>query len=566
MFRRLWLHPVFPFLCLAVLGFLPYANGLFTPFVWDDFPLVADNPFVHDLRHVGTLWAHAASPTYFTLSGEAYFRPMVTMSYIVDWAVWGGNPLGLHLTNVLLHVAVTLLFAQVVRRIIGRTPGTIAGALFAVHPIHTETVTLVTGRVDLWPALGMLVALWLVFHGRAAGRWWPWVPLAAVSYVLALLGKEMAAPFPAMLLLLEVAGAAPLRRHPVRARWQWHLPFWLVLGLYMLWRFGLMDSGHTAESPFGGAGIVALLSTVVIVGQYLTLFVLPVSLSPYHDLPWVLSLGEPQFLLAALGLLSLTALAWRCRTRAPVWLWCWVAFWVLLSPVLNLVPIFMPIAERYLYIPSMAACAAAGAALVALARALRTRTSPAAAWVPAVLVVAVLAGRTVLRNQDYTSEYRFYQSAAAVGGTNSNARVNYALAAQAAGEYAIAQREYEAALEVAAAHPHALRGLSEVLFLQGRNTAALLVAERAVAADPENWQTHYNTGAILLQGGDPVRAVPAFMRAHQYHPGSGRVRIALVRALQAAGQMPQVRIVCAWPPPDDAESAARLREICAVLN
>ncbi len=536
-----------PFLALAavaMLGLLAFANTLGNPFVWDDLELIRDRPFLHDMGNLPRLLAAVPSQRYFEVSGEFYYRPLVTASYMIDWALWRGSPLGFHVTNALLHLACSLLLAGIGSRLVSPPAGMLAGALFAVHPIHTETVSLITGRVDLWPALGVLVAFTAFLRARDQARAWPWLAVGVAAYGLGLLGKEMALPLPALLLLWEWGEAKPPRLAGLARAWRWHAPFLAVAAVYAVWRFGVLAPPGDTPPWFGGTRSTAGLSMVPVLVQYVGLLLWPARLSLYHNLHVVHSPLDGRFLLAFLLLAGMTLGAWLVRRREPVIFGGWMGFLLLLGPVLNVVPLKNPMAERYLYLPSAAFCLVAGALLA------RFANWPALRGAGRVLVVGLLGcllARTAWRNRDYASESRIYARAARIGDRNADARFNWGLMNQRRGNLDAADREFRAALEINPRHPWALAGMAEVLYVGTRYAEALTFSDQALEQLPDAWQVLYDRGLILDALDDAAGAIAAYAAAAERTPEALKVRLALVRAYVRAGRTAEARAVCARP-------------------
>ena len=179
---------------LVVAVLLAYAPALRNGLVWDDRAHIADNPH---LRDVGT-----AAATYFLRPEGAYYRPLIFLSFAAEHAVWQANPLGYHLTNLLLHAINTLLLLVLARRAgegirqlldLARRTGVsehaaaLGAAVFALHPMQTEAVAYVAGRTDVLMTTGALASCVLLLGaGAPLGRG----IAAAFAGVVALLSKE----------------------------------------------------------------------------------------------------------------------------------------------------------------------------------------------------------------------------------------------------------------------------------------------------------------------------------------------------------------------------------------
>src|SRR3989337_1076851 len=128
-----------PFIILFI--FIVYSNSLQCSFVWDDVILIVENPTIKNF----TVLKHIFSRDFFDIYGDAidfkygYWRPVITLSYMVDYSIWGLNPAGFHLTNIILHIINCLLIYFILSKDFKEwIVPFIATFLFAIHPVHTE--------------------------------------------------------------------------------------------------------------------------------------------------------------------------------------------------------------------------------------------------------------------------------------------------------------------------------------------------------------------------------------------------------------------------------------------
>ncbi|MEQ1803659.1 MAG: hypothetical protein ABL989_17165, partial [Gammaproteobacteria bacterium] len=184
-FSRSWWLP----LLAAVVA---YAVAPTAQLVWDD-QIVAGQQLLSFNSVADILQPPAGIPQW----SYAYYRPVVVASYLLDaWLFGIGSAIGPHTMNVLYHVLTTLFVGLLARRLLAGVPqgalGAIAAAtLFAVHPIHTESVSWVTGRSDLLATLLLVPALHVTLRWRDEGATWQLL-LGPVLFLLALLAKEVA--------------------------------------------------------------------------------------------------------------------------------------------------------------------------------------------------------------------------------------------------------------------------------------------------------------------------------------------------------------------------------------
>jgi tetratricopeptide (TPR) repeat protein len=341
---------------VALLAACVYALALRNGFAVDDESIIWRNPVVHGLGNprellLGPWWQK---------SGELY-RPVTLASFALDWAVSGGSTAWMHAVNVALHALVSVLVAVLVARLGGgRWPAVLAGALFAVHPLHVEAVAGLVGRAEVLAALFVLLACLVYLGGapRAPGR------IAAVSalYLAGLGSKEIAVTLPALLLVVDALAGRGERRS-ARALLARNLPLLAALAgtlaLYLLLRvranggvLGVSPVSYLQDLPAGRR----LATAVGLWPEYVRLLFWPRDLAAEWG-PGALDVvgwGSPRpWLGLALGIAAAAAAwaSWR-RERWTAAAVAWFAAAVL--PVSHLLfTAGTMLAERNLYLPSV---------------------------------------------------------------------------------------------------------------------------------------------------------------------------------------------------------------------
>lgn len=340
----------------ALAGCLVYANALRNGYALDDDYILRNNPLVHGLGNVGTLlW----SP-YWPGSDEMY-RPVTLLTFAVEWALFGDAPAVFHATNVVLHAAASALVAWLVLRLGGgRAAALGAGLVFACHPVHVEAVANLVGRAEVLATLGVLGAchVYLGAGRMGAGR----MAALAALYLLALWAKETAVTLPALLLVLDALrpreGQAPagglLRRNAS------------ILGVlagvlvgYVALRLAVLGWVETDPAPYlRGLSTADRLATAVrLWPEYLRLMFWPVDLSAEWgpDALRPATWGEPLVWIGLLLGAALGAVAWM-SWKSDRWIGAGVLWFVIaVLPVSQaVVPVGFLLAERTLYLPSVA--------------------------------------------------------------------------------------------------------------------------------------------------------------------------------------------------------------------
>ncbi len=351
------LPPWVPLAVVASLALAAGATGLGNGFAYDDVPLVLRNDRVHDLAGILHRFAESYWPRIPLGPDGRLYRPLTTAGFTLQWALGGGAPGLFHLVSLILYVVVALLVYGLARRFLPAGPATLAGAAFAVHPVHTEVTGNIVGQGELLAAAWGLLATILVADGARLG-WSARRMAGAVGAVgLALLSKEHALILLALIPALILAAG---RRRALHQEATGRLIL-LLLGvavLYLSLRAGLLGSvAGDLPNPFwrgvsAGDRVRTVLSGLPTVAR---LLVWPAHLQADYaprELPLATAV-TPAVALGAGLILALALGCWLGRRQPALWLGgVWLV--VTLLPASNLLfPTGIVLAERTLFLPSV---------------------------------------------------------------------------------------------------------------------------------------------------------------------------------------------------------------------
>jgi len=406
------------FAALIVLaGVLSYANTLWNRFSLDDVYIIEQNPRVHQLSEQAAIWLTPYWPTFGEYLG--LYRPLAIFGYALQWAAGDGAPWVFHGVSVLQHVLVSVLVFAFLTRLASRHAALIGALLFAVHPVHTEVVAGLVGQAEMIAAAAVLAAC-IVYMDRA--RLEPSrsrLVVIVALYALGLLAKEGAVVLPALLVATDFAtrrvrvSRDSLVRY-ARAAVGPMLILTTALAAYLTLRISVLGSIGGVDAapnlPFLRQGD-RFLSALRAWPEYARLLVFPADLSADYSPGVVLPVESlsPMVLLGALLLGGTVALAfatpWLPAAGLPA---AW--FFIAVFPVSNLLlPIGVLLAERILYLPSVA-IAVSAAYIWDVARARITlRELRLATAVVAVILVAGVA-RSWTRNPDWKDTETLWDS------------------------------------------------------------------------------------------------------------------------------------------------------------
>jgi tetratricopeptide (TPR) repeat protein len=488
-----------------------YLPALGAGFVWDDDDYVTKNPLLHAPDGLVRIWFSDDAPSQ-------YF-PLVYTSFRLEYALWGLDPFGYHLVNVCLHAANALLVWRVLARL--ALPGAwLAAAVFALHPVHVESVAWITERKNVLSTLLFLGALlaWLRFALDGAGRRW-WAASFGL-HGLALLAKTTACTLPAaQLLVLWLRGRTIDARRIAQV-----LPF-LAVGVAMgaftiLWeRLHQGTQGERFELGLVESALVASRAVWFYLGKLL----LPVGLTFSYP-KFAIDPGDPRdwAWLVAGGLLLATLWLARGRLgRGP--LAAALFFVAMLSPVLGFIPLYTflysYVADHYQYVASLGPIAlAAGAG----AHALRGRRAGA---VLAVALLAVLGVLTWRQSRVYESSETLWRDVIAKHPGSWMAYTNLGREMLREKRWAEAIPWFEGALRIDPGLARPQLGIGTAYLELGRRDEAEAALRRALAADPDLRPARERLARLRERAGDldgaiaqwreVVRIAPAYARGHE---------------------------------------------------
>ena len=475
-------------LALAALVFLAFGGALRNGFVrFDDDAYVFENPPVAaGLTWAGARWA-------FTTGTEANWHPLTWLSHMADVELYGLNPAGHHFTNLLLHAANAILLFLALRGPTGRFwLALLAAALWAVHPLRTESVAWISERKDVLSTFFGLLAVGA--YGRAAPRgrlgW------TAPFFALSLMAKPTWVTLPFLLLLLD---AWPLGRWPAQS---WRKlaaekgPLFLLAAASCAITYAVQRRGGTVQAldwlPLGerlGNAAVAYI-------QYLLALFRPIDLACFYP-PYPRGLAFGAIGGALAGLLALTVAAVAHARQRPWFLVGWLWFLGTLVPMIGLVQVGgQSRADRYTLLPHIGLILALVWGMEEMARGKVpgfNQSKQARGAVVAGLLVAALVALARRQTATWRDSETLFRHAAAVTRNNTYMRFNLANELARQDRWREAAAAYREVLAISPDNPAALN-----------NLAWALTAEPAVAPDVAQEARELSRRATAIGGIPPA--------------------------------------------------------------
>lgn len=578
---------------ICLLAVLAYANSIGGEFVFDDTDQIVTN---QDLRSWTNLtkaftthvWSFRDQQSVVAPPPLPYYRPLFTVLLTVEYHLFGLWPQGWHITSLLLHVLASVgVFYVIMPMSRRKLTALFAASLFAVHPVHAESVSWVSGMTDPLFTVFFLASLAIYLRSREA-RYLSRTPtmgisreltIALVFFVLSTYSKETALSLVLLVFayeLLETRGnvakrleVASRRAFPfVAASLIYLIPRYIVLGEFM-W-----TNPQAPDRPL----IHTLLTLPIVISSYLFHLIWPVGLSVTYNTRFITSAASPMFLLPAAMLIALSAVlfAYRARVSREVWLALLLIF-VPLLPVLKLGQVSREeylVFDHYLYLSVAGLSYLTTIALAAISGFDKRvplpagRLKAALAAMCAILVVSVaVTGR---ENQSWSDSYALWSNAARVRPEYwaphynlgvvllEEKRFDEAFQAlsravllkpdepdvfdalgrtyDAKGDRAGAISSFKSAIELEPAKFESLNNLGHVYFESSSYDLAEHCFAAAIKARPKAPAAHYNLGLCYSRQGRYADAIRLFERVLKITPGDGDTYYQLALAYEKTGR------------------------------
>jgi tetratricopeptide (TPR) repeat protein len=340
---------VLALLCLVSL--LVFIHTVSFEFVYDDSRQILRNSWIRDWSKVGQFFTTDVWAFSRVNEGSNYYRPLHMFVHAIGYHLSKFKPVGYHAINILLHIISTLLVARIGLQLTREKSLAIAaGLLFALHPIHTESVTWIAGVTDPLCAVFFFGALSLYLKDSSSpeSRW----TLAGILLLFmgALFSKEMAFVFP----LVAVWADWSLKR---TFRWKRYALFLGCFAVYGFLRYSALGLFNLEHGILDLSLAERFMSSVVLLAVDIVKLFIPFGISAYHLFYPTQSPVDIRFLLSAAALILVAILAWRQRKNRTI-VFLWGSAFLMLLPLMNITGIGddTVYADRYLYIPSLASC------------------------------------------------------------------------------------------------------------------------------------------------------------------------------------------------------------------
>lgn len=537
-----------PCLLLLLIAFLVYLPSLPNKFVWDDEQFIYKNEFVKQFDLVAIFSTN-------TIAGAGhnsnYYRPITTLSFATDYAIWKLNPIGFHLTNTLLHLGAGIILFKILRKInVKQSVAFLISLIFLIHPIQTEAVVYANSRGDSMYAFWGLLSLWFFLLAMTKNQIQKKVGsitilanqftlffLSSTSYLLSILSKEI--------------GIAIVGLHGLFFTWGVWAKFankqkpvvnkmavvalivnCLLAGFYLYLRATLLNFGNSfnfydANNAYSSSLIFRLLTFSKVLLTYFKLLIIPYPLHMERDTAVIDQWFNPWTISALLIIFGTLFYGFKqLINKKPLFLLGALWFAVMLAPTSGIIPINGLIYEHWLYLPMIGFYICLFALIEHLSSKYQTRwgnNHHSTYFWPSLLVI--YAFLTIRQNWLWANPIRFYNYTLQY---SQSARLynNLAMAYAEVGANEQAIENYQKSLQISDQYPQTYHNLANIYLEQNNHELAIDYYQQAIYLDPNFHFSYLPLLNLYLSTKDWPKALQLVDKIIDFYPGDPQLTFA----------------------------------------
>jgi len=529
-------------LVAAAAAFLVYLPSLGNGFVtWDDTTYVVGNEHIRSMGGDFFRWA-------FTSAVSSNYHPLTMISLALEYSAFGLDPMGYHLGNAVWHAVDTALLFILVVRLHGPlssalskkkalTTALVTALLFAVHPLHVESVAWVSERKDVLSTFFFILSIlfYLGYTKKGRARLYG---LTLLAFVLALLAKPMAVTLPVVMLIVDYY---PLKRDSKG----WgklfieKIPFFALSLIFALITLMVQKKGGSIQSLGAYSNMDRLVIPIRAYAFYLYKLILPIRLSPIYPLPLERGFFSIPTLLSLAALIIITVFVIiRARQGRRIFLAVWAFYIITLLPVIGIIKVGgQASADRYAYIPTMGFLILAG---LFVASFWDKRRNPFSRYIIFSLTAALLIAfsvRTVMQTGVWKDSLTFWSHI--IKSYPEEVPIAYhkrGVAYAKAGAYRLAEADFTDAIRLQKGKSFPYYNRAKVRASQGKLDKAIEDFTALLAIDSGYTRVYYERGLLYERTGQYELAVEDMKKALSLQPDLGEAYVILVRLYGRLGK------------------------------
>ncbi len=510
------------FVLFFFLSLIIYGNTLTADFIWDDHHLVQNNVLIRNGSFIPVIFSKDIGAGVGTQFG--FYRPVQTLTYLIDYSLWTRDPSGYHFTNILLHALVAWAVYLLMMELFGDPLlARLTGILFAVHPIHTEAVAYIAGRADL---LAALFVLWsFLFYIKFFNEHKRIFYLGScLSYLLALLSRENALILPLLLaswhFVLKKNIDPAVKKNsisPSRFPVPCFVAFILITIFYLVLRLLVLKEGVASWNPHRPLLVQRLPGFFAAVTNYARLLLAPMDQHMEYG-QQLFSWNNLHVWGGIVITIGLIVGVWRAQGKEDLIRFSILWFILTLLPHAN---IFFPInaymAEHWLYLPSIGFFVVVAHALIELRK--NHTWQNIARWMTAVLVI-LFSALTIIQNRYWQDEIAFCERTLQYNPGSWKICNALGEAYRQRGRIDDAEKMFRRSLTFNVKNPGTYTDLGVIEGMKKNYPEAIHLFTQSISLDPNYATAYYNLAKVYCELKDTQRAIALLTKAIALNPYS----------------------------------------------
>ncbi|MFC1855244.1 tetratricopeptide repeat protein [Thermodesulfobacteriota bacterium] len=495
-------------MALVIFNLIIFSNSIKNEFVWDDIVLIENNNLIKNTKNLKTLLTKEdASPFS---AGTGYYRPLINLTYMLDYQLHGGKPSGYRLTNIAFHIlcAIMLFFlALLITK--DRTLSLIAALIFSAQAVHVEAVTFISGRNNVVCALFSLISLYYYIKNATENKHYHF-NLSLLFLFLAAASKEFAFMLPLIFILYDYSFKPDFS---FKKNLKKYVGLFTPVICFLILKAILVPFGNSANLHTPTL-FRRLITTLPIMVKYMASQIAPCRLGIYTDMPLIESFFNIKVIGSLVFLILIIALAIKYRKKERLIFFALISYFILLIPVFNIIRIpNAMMADRWLYPAS-----ALFAILIARVLSLVCKKNRTIIFIVALLFVSSLSYATIKRNHVFKNNLQLFEDAIKKNPNSAQIENNLGMVYKLAGDLDEAEKHYLLAIEN---NPNYFIPYSNLGSLYGSkkdNEKALEYFNKAFELEPNDAILANNVAISFMLLGNADASIKYFEIATTLHP------------------------------------------------
>lgn len=494
-------------LIIIFFGFLCYFNTLNHPFVWDDYHLVTNNTFIRSWGNIPEIFK-----TQLFYGGEAQsnsYRPFQSLTLMLDYSIWGLNPIGYHLTNIILHIlAALLLYFLLLRMTSDQLISYFTSLLFITHPINTEAVAYISGRADSLSAIFILASILLWIRSKSNKTLYL---MSIISFIFALLSMESA-----IVLLLLLLAYEFIFNQTKKNKFIALIPFFAIILLYAVLRLTILNFKELRPVDLTLPLAGRLLTTVKAIFLYYWMLFLPINLHMERAITISKSIFEPYTLTAIIGLILILIGSIKIYKRSKILFFAITWFFINIIPYSNIIPLNALVAEHWLYLASI------GFLLFPVYLTFNTLNLRKAGTYFFSIVIILYSALTFNQNKVWKDELTLYTSILKFNPYSVRAHFMLGKTYNKLNRDGDAMRELQTVIKLKPSYVNAYNDLGVIYLNRKEYNLAMQQFQKAIDLWPSYELSYYNLGRVYETLGDFDKAKAEYAKSLNINPKSAK--------------------------------------------